>query len=369
MVQPLGNPQDLSTDFDHHVVLFPTRAAAHVPAELPVPPAGRSAVDLRVRVRTHAVRGVVVLQVVGRFSEVVDDLDRAIQLALAEGPRGVVCDLSEVLEGAEPKAVEVLATAGRHVRDWSGIPVAVACPDPLIRAELAAHTLGGHLIVTTSMFSAVSAVLATPTQAVGRLWLAPHPTAPRASREFVTRTLLDWGLAPLILSTNLVVSELVTSSTMQATTGIELSIAWNQGTLRLTVRDNSPDVPHQRYTHSGLRGSRLTALAGLSRAYGVLPTADGGKVVWTVLNAARPRTPTRPSGPEPATALQESAIFNNAPGSPRLPLFAGSSRSQADTPALQHRVETTRPPGEVPVHVNPMRRAHQRQARKLGSGT
>jgi len=27
---------------------------------------------------------------------------------------------------------------------------------------------------------------------------------------------------------------------------------------------------------------------GLNRAVGVLPTANGGKVVWAVLNAARP---------------------------------------------------------------------------------
>ena len=61
--------------------------------------------------------GVVVLTVEGRLGDVVEDLCWAIQPALAEGPRGVVCDLSGVLEGGEPAAVEVLATAGRHVGD------------------------------------------------------------------------------------------------------------------------------------------------------------------------------------------------------------------------------------------------------------
>src|SRR5665811_2432110 len=98
--------------------------------------------------------------VTGRLVDVAQELDLAIQLALAEGPRGVVCDLSAVLEGAEPGAVEVLATAGRHVRDWPGIPVAVACPDPWVREALRVQPLGGHLIVTASLFSAVSAVLA-----------------------------------------------------------------------------------------------------------------------------------------------------------------------------------------------------------------
>ena len=68
-----------------------------------------------------------VLEVVGRLGDVVEDLDRAIKLALAEGPRGVVCDLSGVLGCAEADAVDLLASSGRHVRDWPGIPVAMAC--------------------------------------------------------------------------------------------------------------------------------------------------------------------------------------------------------------------------------------------------
>ena len=102
-----------------------------------------------------------VVEVAGRLGDGVEELDRAIQLALADGPRGVVCDLSGVLENAAAVAVEVLATAGRHVRDWPAVPVAVACPDPQVREALEAHPLGAHLIVRASLFSAVTAVLAT----------------------------------------------------------------------------------------------------------------------------------------------------------------------------------------------------------------
>ena len=44
-----------------------------------------------------------------------------------------------------------------------------------------------------SMFAAESAVLATPITDVDCLRLTPHPTAPRASRDFVARALLGWG--------------------------------------------------------------------------------------------------------------------------------------------------------------------------------
>jgi hypothetical protein len=294
MVQPSSNPNDSSADLDHDVILFPARTTAHVPTELPAATAGRAAAVPQVRARTSAKRQVVVLEVADRLADVVEDLDRAIQVALAERPRGVVCDLSAVLEGAEPSAVEVLATAGRHVRDWPGIPVAVACPDPRVCEALRAHPLGGHLIVTASRLPAVSALLATRVPASEALRLAPHPTAPRASREFVTRALLGWGLVRVTPSASLVVSELVTNSTVHAGTEIALSVAWHLGAIRLTVRDNSPDLPRQRSSRLGLHGRGLTIVAGLSRAFGVLPTADGGKVVWAVLNA-RPHPPTKPS--------------------------------------------------------------------------
>jgi len=236
-------------------------------------------------------RQVVVLEVAGQLSDVVEDLDRAIQPALADGPRGVVCDLSLVSEGAQADAVEMLATIGRHVRDWAGIPVAVACPDPRVREALRAHPMGRHLIVTASMLTAVSAVLATLVPVVEWLRLAPHPTSPSASRTFVAGTLLDWGLGALIPSASLVVSELVTNSTIHAGTDITVSVAWTLDALRLTVRDNSPELPRQRYSQFDLDGRGLSVVDSLSRAYGVLLTADGGKVVWAVLNAAQ-ATPT-----------------------------------------------------------------------------
>jgi len=251
----------------------------------------------------------VVLGVAGRLSDVVEDLDRTMQLALADEPPGVVCDLSAVREGGERAAVEVLATAGRHVRDWPGIPVGVACPDPQVREALRAHPLGRYLIVTESLFSAISAVLATPAPSVARLRLAPHPTAPRASRNFVTRALLDWQLNRVVPFASLVVSELVVSSSVNAGTEIDLSVSWNRDALRLTVRDHGPALPGQPPSGCGLHGRGLTVVAGLTRAFGMMPTANGGKVVWAVLDAARRRPPI--GRRRPADEREEALIHSN----------------------------------------------------------
>jgi hypothetical protein len=149
----------------------------------------------------------------------------------------------------------------------------------------------------------------TPTPVVERLRIGPHPNAPRASRNFVTRALLDWGLGPLIPATSLVASELVTNSTFHTGTDITLSVICSPGALRVTVRDNSPDVPRQRFAQFDLRGRGRSVVEALSRAYGVLPTADGGKVVWAVLNAAPPRAPTR----GPRTPVARPRHLRNLP--------------------------------------------------------
>jgi hypothetical protein len=267
-----SSPHHSSTHPDHDNPVSPKQ-----PARPPAP--GRQAI------RTRVIGHVVVLEVADPLHDVVEELDQAIQLALADGPRGVICDLSATSGDAERGAVEWLAMAGRHFRDWPGIPVAVACPNARVREAVSAHALGRHLIVTSSMPLALSAVLATPIPVIEWLELAPHPTAPRASRDFVTRALRVWGLGHLTPSAALVISELVTNSTVYAGSEIAVSVAWIPGGVRLTVRDKSPELPRPRKDRLGLHGRGLTIVAGFSREFGVMPTAEGGKVVWAVLDA------------------------------------------------------------------------------------
>ena len=329
MQQP-SIPLELPPPPQDHVVLFPTPRKPPLAAQAPEPPAVLAAPEQPAWLRTRMVHDVAVVEVGGRLGEVVEELNLAIQLALANGPRGVVCDLSAVIIEAGPAGingggsdpVEVLAAAGRHSRDWQGIPVAVACPDQGVREALHAHPLGVHLIVAQSLFAAVSAVLASPTLDVEWLHLAPHPTSARAAREFVTRTLLDWRLGRAIPFATLVVSELVASSSVNVGTEIDLSVAWNLGALRLTVRDRGQSLPGGGPAAVDLRGRGRTVVAGLSRAFGALPTTDGGKVVWAVLEAPRPRPAAIRTRPAP-TATQNSPAFTDGRAMAEVPLCAG----------------------------------------------
>ena len=274
---------------------FATPSGDHGPTGIQAQRAALPGARWKIRVGTDAIPQVTILEVTGRLAEVDQDLDRSIEHALAEGPRGVVCDLTAVTERPDADALKVLAAAGRHVRDWRGIPVAVAYPDPQVRQALSADPRGAHLILKAAKLPAVAAVLATPKPAVERLHLVPHPTAPRASRDFVSRALAGLGLGRFAPTASLVVSELVTNAMDHAGTDMDVTLEANPEALRLSVRDHHPDMPRQREAGLDPHGRGLHIVAGLSQAVGVLPTYDGGKVVWAVLHA--PQTgPRQPRG-------------------------------------------------------------------------
>ena len=97
--------------------------------------------------------------------------------------------------------------------------------------------------MTGSVRLALCEILQQPTPVVASVRLTPHPTAPRAARDLVTRTLPDWQLSHRIPSACLLVSELVTNSIVHAGTNIDVSIALHLQDIRVTVRDHSPGLP------------------------------------------------------------------------------------------------------------------------------
>jgi hypothetical protein len=239
-------------------------------------------------VESHAVGQVVVLGVAGPLSDVVEELDHAIRLALARGPRGVACDMTRVVEVSAPGALRRLASAGRHPRDWPGVPVAVTCLGRRDGQTLRSNLLGGHLMVTASLPPALSAILQAARPAGVTRRLAPHPTAPRAARDLVSRALVDWRLSQQIPDTCLVISELVTNAMIHAGTDIDVTLAEHRRSVRVAVRDHSHVLPVERHGRSDEHGRGLGIVAELASAWGVLPHCDGGKVVWAVFDAAAP---------------------------------------------------------------------------------
>jgi hypothetical protein len=232
---------------------------------------------------------VAVVAGVGPLEDVAADLRRAMLLALAEDPRAVVCDLTGVTDGSDADARMLVAAMGQQARDWPAVPFALPCPHPDLRHLLRQQPLSEHVLLRATVRQAMAAVRRSTPPTTARLELAPRATASRVARDFVSRTCLDWGLAQAIASACLVVSELVANGLRHAVTDMDLVLARHGGVLRLALRDRSsaplcplaPDL-------DGAGGRGLALVGACSRAWGVLPTADGGKVVWAVLDVRAP---------------------------------------------------------------------------------
>jgi anti-sigma regulatory factor (Ser/Thr protein kinase) len=101
-----------------------------------------------------------------------------------------------------------------------------------------------------------------------------------AARSFVRRTLTAWGADEFEEKVVLVVSELVTNAAVHAGTELQVSLRLAGETLRLEVRDGSPQMPRQRPLDlDATTGRGLRLVAALSRKWGA-EEAPPGKMVW-----------------------------------------------------------------------------------------
>ena len=100
----------------------------------------------------------------------------------------------------------------------------------------------------------------------------------------VAEACLDWGYGIQLEAATLIVSEMVTNALLHAGTNLALSVARCEHRLRLAVGDGGTRRPRaQPLDTSRITGRGMLLVAAFSRSWGVLPTADGGKVVWAVL--------------------------------------------------------------------------------------
>lgn len=112
-------------------------------------------------------------------------------------------------------------------------------------------------------------------------WEVPtDPAAVAGVRARTARVLRSWDLEELEMTTELIVSELVTNAVRYATGPIRLRLL-RQSVLICEVSDTSstsPRLRHARTTDEGGRG--LFLVAQLTRRWGTRYTADG-KIIWT----------------------------------------------------------------------------------------
>jgi hypothetical protein len=225
-----------------------------------------------------------VLEVTRAVESVAVLLDRTVELALAEDPRGVVCSLGTLMDDANRVSLDALASVGRHVRQWPGTPIVIASEGTNMASWLRARPEGQHLMFASSTLGGRAEIAGSAESAVTTIRLPAHPLSARSSRHFLTDTCLSWGMAHLLGAAYSTVHELAAYALRRTDSEIRVSLARHDRDLRLSVR-YQPTLDHAGREPASVPaddiGMRL--LKGHSHAAGVLPAGDGTRVAWAVL--------------------------------------------------------------------------------------
>ena len=112
--------------------------------------------------------------------------------------------------------------------------------------------------------------------------LNPHPTSVGAARRFVRDVLMSRRVADGVVSTvELLTSEVVTNAILHARSGTQLAVQVNDGSVRVAVRDSSPEMPVRRLARPDDVGGRgVVIVEELATAWGVERERNGAKRVW-----------------------------------------------------------------------------------------
>lgn len=266
-------------------------AGSHLPPFRPTPAGDRilptvfpAVISQRRPVTVRQIGHITVVEVRGSLAAGLDELRQIMLVALAGEPHALVCDLSAASDTTEPDSLDVVAGFGSYPRDWPAVRVVVVSSDDGVRAGLLVHPVGRHMAVCSSLAGALAVLPPKQRPAVSRLRLAPHPTAGRAARIFVSRSCLDWTMTQGLAGACLVAGELVTNSIVRTRTDIEVSVSRYQRLMRICVRDHDiPLTPADDPEGDRLR-RRYVLVEGFSRAWGMLPAAGGGRLVWAVID-------------------------------------------------------------------------------------
>ena len=89
-----------------------------------------------------------------------------------------------------------------------------------------------------------------------------------------------WNADELTEVAELLTSELVANAVRHAMTAVDLDVSWDDPTLRVEVRDGSPDLPVIREVPGADGGYGLRIVGALARECGARRLDDDGKSVW-----------------------------------------------------------------------------------------
>ena len=210
-------------------------------------------------------------------------LQRAVDLALDAGPRGVVLDLSDA-GPLSPAAVDVLNWATARAGGWPRPSLAVCCASDelaeLLLPEVQMHPCRDDAV--THVDDGLDEQLCVRTE------LPSGPEGPAEARRIARECAQANGFDPDDLT--LVVSELVTNAVRHGQPPVQLEIGTCDHCVTVVVADGSTSRPQSRPAGEADEGGRGLHLVDLLTADSGVRLQPPGKAVWAELR----KEPTRP---------------------------------------------------------------------------
>ncbi|MDG4767646.1 hypothetical protein O7632_26655 [Solwaraspora sp. WMMD406] len=215
---------------------------------------------------------------------------------LADRAEPVAVDVSAV-RIADIVAVRVASDVAATVEHWPAGGFVITAP-PAGTGRLWSAT--GVTVVAGQRVAGYELVPASPsggtlpdgeaTSAPLGLDLLPVAGAARRARELVTDGCARWDVPHLTGPACVAITEMVNNVVVHAGTAMSVRVAYRNGTLRLSVRDGSADLPRLRgpVPPTALGGRGMLLVDAVARRWGGTPIS-GGKLTWATIEATDDR--------------------------------------------------------------------------------
>ncbi len=220
----------------------------------------------------------------GPLSACLPMLRSQVLAALADHPRGIICDVTGSEEYLDAQELWQIADLAGDARVWPSTPVVAVCTE----AQREMFRRFGVPLRPEANRGAALRRVATESRAarVVRTRLQPHPQSCRNARDFLDCTWREWNVSFPVDDGKLVVNELMRRILAHARSPIRLSLAADGQTPWLMVRELRPESesrtrPFACPPESAERPSLMVEM--LCSAWGSLPTYDGSQAYWAAL--------------------------------------------------------------------------------------
>jgi hypothetical protein len=199
-------------------------------------------------------------------------------------PVAVIVDVSSLRIPAA-SACAVFSSARWQVSRWPDVPVLLACSDPALRELLVQNGIGRYVPIHPDVDTAADSVGIHARERIrrrARVELLRSRRSVDEAKAFVAECLAEWSLKDQITAAKMVVTELVRNALTHTDSAPSLLVESRGALVTIAVEDGSTRPATLPETTFSRPVTGLELVAGLSRAWGTVPSSTG-KTVWATI--------------------------------------------------------------------------------------